>query len=181
LSADEIVLCIRARDRFMSTCVRVSVTRTIADWNLMLRPGRSQHWPRLHRIGHAAGRALATGAGVATVRTIFTLTLAARGLIVIVNAVGHPWDWLVRTLVLAVLALGCFAVAQRSGRHRCGWLLSGGAAAGLAIASFYDFTAATVTPAAATTVLVACIVLLAAGTRGRTGLTSGRTRRPWRP
>ncbi len=147
----------------------------------MLRPGLSQHWSRLRWTDHTASRTLATSAGVATVRTIFTLTLAARGLIEIVNAVGHPWDWLVRTLVLAVLALGFSAVAQRSHDHRCGWLLSSAAAVGLAIASLYDFTAAAVTPAAAATVLVACIVLLLATMRGRTGLTSGRTRRPWRP
>lgn len=147
----------------------------------MLRPGLSQHWSRLRWTGHTARRALATGAGVATVRTIFTLTLAARGLIEIVNAVGHPWDWLVKTLVLAVLALGFLAVAQRSRGHRYGWLLSGAAAAGLALASLYDFTAAAVTPGAGATALLACIVLLLATTRGRAGLTSGRTRRPWRP
>jgi hypothetical protein len=132
----------------------------------MLRSTLPEQRSRRRWTGHSTVRTRATTTNAANARTIFILTLAAWGLIDIINAVGHPWDSLVKTLLLAFLALGCFAVAQRSRHHRSGWLLSSAVTLGLAIASLYDFTAVVITPAVAATVLVACIVLLLTITRG---------------
>jgi hypothetical protein len=92
-------------------------------------------------------------ADVAGARAIITLTLAARGLIEIINAVVHPWPRLIETLLLAILALGFLAAATRSHDHRNGWLLSGAVAIGLAIAGLYDFVGAAITLAFPVTAL----------------------------
>jgi hypothetical protein len=100
---------------------------------------------------------------VASARAMFTLTLAARGLLEIINAVGRPWASVVKTLLLAVLAVGFFAAAQRSQNHRGGWLLSGSAAVGLTIASLYDVIAAAIAPTVPASALVVGIVFAAGG------------------
>jgi hypothetical protein len=105
-------------------------------------------------------------ADVAGARAIITLALAARGLIEIIDALSHPWARLMEALLLALLGLGFFAEASRSHDHRSGWLLSGAAALGLAIAGLDDFIGAAIRPAFPVTALVVCIVLLLVVARG---------------
>jgi hypothetical protein len=105
-------------------------------------------------------------ADVAGARAMFTLVLAARGVIEIIDTVSHPWDRLMETFLLAVLALGFFAAAPRSHDHRSGWLLSGAAASGLAIAGLDGFVGAAITPSLPVTASVVCIVLLLFVSRG---------------
>lgn len=73
-----------------------------------------------------------------------------------------------RASTLAQRALTAFAAAQRSHDHRCGWLLSAAIAAGLTIASFYDFITAAVTPAVPTAGPVTFVVISLCAIRGAT-------------
>jgi peptidoglycan/LPS O-acetylase OafA/YrhL len=123
---------------------------------LRLQQRRSRSRAAADTAVHASARA----ADVGSVRAIFILALAARGLIEIINALGHPWAQLTRTLLLAAFALGLFTVAQRSHDRRSGWLLSGAVAVGLAIASLYDFMAVASAPAVRPAALVVCVVLV---------------------
>jgi hypothetical protein len=98
---------------------------------------RPQPRSSVHTVGQASTRSIDT----ASLRAVCTLVLAARGLIEIINALGHPWAQAIKTLVLAALGLGFFAAAQRSHDHRVGWLLSSAATTGLAIVFFYSSSA----------------------------------------
>jgi hypothetical protein len=86
-------------------------------------------------------------ADAVTARATLTLALAARGLIEIINALGHPWARLVETLLLALLAMGFILAARRSHDHRGGWLLSGAVAIGLATTTAYHFIMTAITAA----------------------------------
>jgi hypothetical protein len=123
---------------------RFSTTRTslpaIGRTLMLHHPRRPRHRPRPRWTIHPATHGTALTAETASPRAILTLALAARGLIEIINALGHPWAQLLETVLLAALALGCFAAAQHSRQHRNGWLLSSAAATGLAIASCYRLT-----------------------------------------
>lgn len=84
------------------------------------------------------------------------------------DGLHFPWGWMVATLLLALVALGCFVTAQRSYDHRFGWLLSASVAAGLAIAHLYNFIAAAAAPAIPTaglSVFIALLLFVARGTR----------------
>jgi peptidoglycan/LPS O-acetylase OafA/YrhL len=105
-------------------------------------------------------------ADAAGTRAILTLALASRGVGEAVDAIGHPWARLVETLLLAILALGFFAAARRCHEHRGGWLLSGAAAGGLAIASCYEVIASAPTSAMPAAALAVCIVLVLLVTSG---------------
>jgi hypothetical protein len=138
----------------------------------MLTSRLPQRRSRRRWTAHAALPASVLAADVATARGIFTLALAARGVIEVIDALGHPWVGLVRTVLLTVLALGLFTAARRSCEHRGLWLFSVPVAAGLAIASFYDLIGAAITPAGPAVILVVCIVLVLVTTRD-----AGRHRR----
>jgi hypothetical protein len=125
---------------------------------LCLRTSQHRSWRRW--IAQTEFQVSAAVTDVPGARAVITLALAARGLIEIIHALGHPWASLVETLLLAILALGFFAAAPRSHKHRSGWLLSGAIATGLAIARLDDFIGAAITPTFPVTCLVVCIVLL---------------------
>jgi peptidoglycan/LPS O-acetylase OafA/YrhL len=83
-----------------------------------------------------------------------------------VDAIGDPWARLVETLLLAILALGFFAAARRCHEHRGGWLLSGAAAGGLAIAAGYEVIAPALAPAMPAAAFAVCVVLVLLITAG---------------
>jgi peptidoglycan/LPS O-acetylase OafA/YrhL len=105
-------------------------------------------------------------ADAAGTRAILTLALAARGVGEAVDAIGDPWARLVETLLLAILALGFFAAARRCHEHRGGWLLSGAAAGGLAIAAGYEVIAPALAPAMPAAAFAVCVVLVLLITAG---------------
>jgi hypothetical protein len=100
-------------------------------------------------------------------RAILTLALGARGVMEIVDSLDSPWRGLVETLLLALLALGFFAAAQRSYDQHVGWLLSGSIAAGLAASAFYNFINAGATSAAPAAASGAFIAIFLFVVRGR--------------
>jgi hypothetical protein len=110
-------------------------------------------------------------AAPSTIKAIVMLALGVRGLVVVFDGLGRPWDRLVEALVLALLALAFVAAAARSCALRFGWLLSAGTATGLAIAATYGFVVTAGSPAVAATgvmVLLGILVICArAAARGR--------------
>jgi peptidoglycan/LPS O-acetylase OafA/YrhL len=104
-------------------------------------------------------------ADIANARTILALTLAARGLIEIIDALGNPWARLTKGLLLAALALGVLTAARRSHDRRAGRLLCAVAAL-LAIGALYDMIAAAITPALPATAAIVYVVLLLVIARG---------------
>jgi hypothetical protein len=72
-----------------------------------------------------------------------------------------PWRWLIESQLLALLALGFFAAAQRAPDKCFSWLLSSCVALGLALAAFYNFIATASTraiPAAGIVVVISLFV-----------------------
>lgn len=102
------------------------------------------------------------------------MTVAAFGLLNVIDSLGVPWGSLLATLVMALLALAFFAAAQHSSDKRMGWLLSASVAAGLTIADFYNL----INAAAAAAVLVTFIAVLLFVVRDATRLRPRRRRRP---
>ena len=98
-------------------------------------------------------------AAAANARTTVTLTLAALGLIDVIDDLGVPWSPLATTLLPTALAVGFFAAAQRSHHKRFAWLLSASTAAGLAIANFSTLINSALAVSFAALVTVIAIVL----------------------
>ncbi len=106
--------------------------------------------------------------------------MAAIGLLNAIDSLGVPWDSLLTTLLMALLALAFFAAAQRSHDKRMGWLLSASVATGLTIAYFYTLINTAAAAAGAAAVLIAFIAVLPFVVRDPTRLRP-RHRRQRRP
>jgi protein-S-isoprenylcysteine O-methyltransferase Ste14 len=116
------------------------------------------HHSRPRSTVRTTAPAAALNAAAANARATLTLTLAALGVINVIDSLGVPWSSLVTALLLALLALVFFVAAQHSHDKRFSWLLSASVATGLAIAGCYNLI--NVAPAASAAVLVPFIAIL---------------------
>jgi 4-amino-4-deoxy-L-arabinose transferase-like glycosyltransferase len=125
-------------------------------------------YPRPRSAGRTPTRPAVLAPRAASARATVTLALGVYGLVDLVEDLGAPWAWLVQTLVLTLVAVGCFVAAQRANDHRLGWMLSGSVAAGLALTAFSNLIDATpALPLAGVLVCIATALFAARGARQR--------------
>jgi hypothetical protein len=117
-----------------------------------------RHHSRPRWTVRTSAPATAFNAAAPNARATLTLTLAALGLIDVIDSLGVLWSSLVTTLLLALLALALFVAAQHSHDRRFDWLLSASVSTGLAIADFYNLIKTA--PTASAAVLVTFMAIL---------------------